>query len=178
MSPTTAFLIASLCFLRLPGGDSPQNADSAVTSTQAAQPPLHELRTRVFRYASFAKDHRADGLASYYSSSLDGLPTANGEIFRNRLLTAAHLTLPLGSWIEVRSRATGRAVRCRVNDRGPYARKFFLDLSQAAASAIGVDRAHDRYVTVRLIALPGEEPMEEISASRIALTEDQGASEQ
>ena len=47
----------------------------------------------------------------------------------------------------------------RVNDRGPYAKKFCLDLSQAAAHYLGVDKAYDRHVDIRIIALPGEEPL-------------------
>jgi rare lipoprotein A (peptidoglycan hydrolase) len=63
--------------------------------------------------------------------------------------------------VEVTSRATGRKLRLRVNDRGPYAKKFCLDLSQAAARFLGVDVAPDRHVDVRIIALPGEEPLPE-----------------
>ncbi|MFP5246357.1 MAG: septal ring lytic transglycosylase RlpA family protein, partial [Thermoanaerobaculia bacterium] len=105
--------------------------------------------------------HRVSGLASYYSSFFDGRKTANGEIYRNRKYSAAHLTLPLGTWVEVKSRATGRKLRLRVNDRGPYVKKFCLDLSQAAARYLGVDRAYDRHVEIRIIALPGEEPLPE-----------------
>lgn len=97
------------------------------------------------------------GLASYYSTSLDGTLTANGEIYRNRRISAAHLTVPLGSWVEVRSKATGKRIRLRVNDRGPYS-KFVIDLSQAAARSIGVDLAEDRTVNIRFLALPGETP--------------------
>jgi len=111
-----------------------------------------------FKYADFEASHRLSGLASYYSTFFDGRKTANGEIYRNRKFSAAHLTLPLGCWVEVTSRATGKKLRLRVNDRGPYAKKFMLDLSQAAAHFLGVDVAPDRYVDVRLIALPGEEP--------------------
>ena len=57
------------------------------------------------------------------------------------------------------ARATGKRLRMRVNDRGPYAKKFCLDLSQAAARYLGVDKAPDRYVDIRIIALPGEEPL-------------------
>jgi rare lipoprotein A len=119
------------------------------------------LVQRLLRYARIAAEHRVQGLASYYSSFFDGRRTANGEIFRNRKHTAAHLTLPLGTWIEVTARATGKKLRMRVNDRGPYAKKFCLDLSQAAARQLGVDRARDRYVDIRIIALPGEEPLPE-----------------
>lgn len=117
------------------------------------------LELRMLKYVAIAAKHRLCGLASYYSASLDGSLTANGERYRNKRLSAAHLTLPLGSWIEVTSRATGRKIRCRVNDRGPYVSKFMLDLSYAAAHSLGVDVAEDRHVDVRLIALPGEEPL-------------------
>jgi rare lipoprotein A len=113
---------------------------------------------RVFRYAAEARKHRMAGLASYYSTSLDGSLTANGETYRNRRISAAHLTLPLGSWVEVRSKATGKRIRLRVNDRGPYVTKFVIDLSQAAARSIGVDVAEDRTVNIRFLALPGEMP--------------------
>jgi rare lipoprotein A len=121
----------------------------------------HPLLQRVVRYTQLALKHRVEGLASYYSSIFDGRKTANGEVFRNGKYSAAHLTLPLGTWIEVKSRATGRKLRLRVNDRGPYAKKFCLDLSQAAAQYLGVDKARDRYVEFRIIALPGEEPLPE-----------------
>ena len=116
---------------------------------------------RVFKYGQLALKHRVEGLASYYSSFFDGRKTANGEIFRNGKYSAAHLTLPLGTWIEVKSRATGRKLRMRVNDRGPYVKKFCLDLSQAAARYLGVDKAYDRHVEIRIIGLPGEEPLPE-----------------
>lgn len=119
------------------------------------------LFQRILQYAQLSLKHRVSGLASYYSSFFDGRKTANGEIFRNQKFSAAHLTLPLGTWVEVKSRATGRKLRLRVNDRGPYAKKFCLDLSQAAARYLGVDRSADRYVDVRIIALPGEEPLPE-----------------
>lgn len=124
----------------------------------AYKPPFLE---RLLKYTQVAVKHRVEGLASYYSGFFDGRKTANGEIFRNGKYSAAHLTLPLGTWIEVTSRATGRKLRMRVNDRGPYVKKFCLDLSQAAARYLGVDRHPDRHVEIRIIALPGEEPLPE-----------------
>jgi rare lipoprotein A len=123
------------------------------------EPDLNPLKFRILKYASYALRHRLSGLASYYSTSLDGTLTANGERYHNKQMSAAHLTLPLGSWIEVTSRATGRKLRLRVNDRGPYVNKFAIDLSQAAARFLGVDVAEDRFVMIRVIGLPGEEPL-------------------
>lgn len=131
---------------------------SAAVPAQQDRDPLFQ---RMLKYAQVAVKHRVHGLASYYSSFFDGRKTANGEIFRNGKFSAAHLTLPLGTWVEVKARATGRKLRLRVNDRGPYAKKFCLDLSQAAAKFLGVDVARDRHVEVRIIALPGEEPLPE-----------------
>ena len=132
-----------------------------LTTTLTARPlnPFDPLKDRLLRYSEIAERHRMRGLASYYSAFFDGRKTANGEIFRNRRYSAAHLTLPLGTWVEVTSRATGKKLRLRVNDRGPYARKFFLDLSRAAAQYLGVDVAPDRHVEIRIIALPGEVPL-------------------
>jgi rare lipoprotein A len=129
--------------------------------SSAAQLDRGPFLQRVLRYAKLAVSHRVSGLASYYSSFFDGRKTANGEVYRNAKYSAAHLTLPLGTWIEVTSRATGRTLRMRVNDRGPYAKKFCLDLSYAAAHYLGVDRTADRHVDIRIIALPGEEPLPE-----------------
>ena len=117
--------------------------------------------TRFLAYSKVAVKHRLNGLASYYSGFFDGRKTANGEIFRNGKFSAAHLTLPLGCWVEVKARATGKKLRMRVNDRGPYVNKFAIDLSQAAARYLGVDIARDRHVEIRIIALPGEEPLPE-----------------
>jgi rare lipoprotein A (peptidoglycan hydrolase) len=124
-----------------------------------AQPDPDPFKLRILKYAAVAVKHRLSGLASYYSTSLDGTLTANGERYHNAKMSAAHLTLPLGSWVEVTARATGRKLRLRVNDRGPYANKFAIDLSQAAAKFLGVDVAEDRYVMIRIIALPGEDPL-------------------
>jgi rare lipoprotein A (peptidoglycan hydrolase) len=123
---------------------------------------------RTIRYMAVESSHKLTGLASYYSTSLNGTLTANGERYWNKRLSAAHLTLPLGCWVEVRSVATGKKICLRVNDRGPYVKKFVIDLSQAAARAIGVDVAEDRTVLVRIIAMPGEQPMLEEAVTAVA----------
>lgn len=159
--------IIALVLLALPGMAQVAICEgdySAAPETQQRANPDFEreaLRERLLRVVAVERKNRLTGLASYYSRSLDGTRTATGEIFRNRHHTAAHLTLPLGCWVEVKSRATGKRVRLRVNDRGPYVRKFVIDLSRAAAHALGVDVVKDRTVLIRVIALPGEEPLPE-----------------
>jgi rare lipoprotein A len=78
------------------------------------------------------------GRACIYSNNLHGSATATGERFNKNALTAAHLHLPLGSRVRVTSVETGKSVVVRINDRGPYAKKFILDMSPAAAQKIGL----------------------------------------
>jgi rare lipoprotein A (peptidoglycan hydrolase) len=77
-----------------------------------------------------------EGIASWYGPGFEGQTTANGDIFDPDRLTAASRDLPLGSWLYVEHE--GRGVVVYVNDRGPYIEGRVLDLSQAAAEAIGV----------------------------------------
>jgi rare lipoprotein A len=76
------------------------------------------------------------GTASWYGSYFDGKPTASGEAYDMHDLTAAHPTLPLGSYVRVTNLHNGRAVVVRVNDRGPIVQGRIIDLSYGAARAL------------------------------------------
>ncbi len=78
------------------------------------------------------------GIASWYGPGFDGKLTANGERFNRHGMTAAHRTLPFGSILDVTDLDTGRSVRVRVNDRGPYIQGRVLDLSYGAAKRLGM----------------------------------------
>ncbi len=77
------------------------------------------------------------GKASYYASKFHGRRTANGEVFSNKKMTAAHLKLPFGTLVKVTNLDNGRTVIVKVNDRGPHTKAFILDVSQAAAKELG-----------------------------------------
>jgi rare lipoprotein A len=79
----------------------------------------------------------AVGQASWYGRAHHGKLTASGEPYDMNALTAAHRTLPLGTWLLVENPRNGKTVRVRVNDRGPYVDGRVLDLSLAAARALG-----------------------------------------
>ena len=81
------------------------------------------------------------GQASWYGSHFQGSPTASGEPFDMHALTAAHRTLPLGSYARVKNLDNGRSVVVRINDRGPHARRRTIDLSYAAAREISMVQA-------------------------------------
>lgn len=85
--------------------------------------------------------YAATGHASYYASKFDGRKTANGEIFSNKKLTAAHLTLPFGTLVRVTNLKNNRSVVVRINDRGPYIKSRIIDLSRAAADSLDIIHA-------------------------------------
>jgi len=78
------------------------------------------------------------GRASYYGRGFAGRRTASGDIFHPEELTAAHRFLPLGTKVRVTNLHTGLSVLVTINDRGPYVRGRHIDLSVAAARAIGM----------------------------------------
>ncbi len=75
------------------------------------------------------------GIASVYS--YDGSKTASGQRANPRGMTAAHRTLPFGTMVRVTNKRNGKSVSVRINDRGPFIRGRVIDLTPAAASAIG-----------------------------------------
>jgi rare lipoprotein A len=75
------------------------------------------------------------GKASWYALTSK---TASGERMRPYALTAAHRTLPFGTMLKVSNKATGKSVTVRINDRGPFIKGRFLDLSKGAASRLGM----------------------------------------
>jgi rare lipoprotein A len=78
------------------------------------------------------------GRASWYGPGFHGKKTASGECFNTRALTAAHRSLPFGTKVLVTNERTGRSVVVRINDRGPFAHGRVIDLSKAAAQAVGI----------------------------------------
>ncbi len=77
------------------------------------------------------------GVASFYSNSFQGKKTSSGELFNQKKLTAAHNTLPLGTYIRVTNLKNGKSVVVKVNDRLHHRNKRLVDLSYAAAQKLG-----------------------------------------
>ena len=78
------------------------------------------------------------GLASWYGHPYHGRPAANGEIYDMEKLTAAHRTLPFGTWVRVVNLSNDKTVDVRITDRGPFVENRIIDLSHAAAEAIAL----------------------------------------
>ena len=89
------------------------------------------------------------GLASWYGKHWRGRKTASGMIFDERQLTAASLVLPLSTRARVTNLQNGRSVDVLVNDRGPYAGNRVMDLSERAATVLGMTQSGLAQVVIR-----------------------------
>ena len=92
---------------------------------------------RTYYPLSTARGYDKTGIASWYGRDFHGKRTANGERYDMHALSAAHKTLPLPSLVRVTNLENGRSVVVRVNDRGPFVKGRLIDLSWAAANALG-----------------------------------------
>src|SRR5262245_40602717 len=109
----------------------------------AAPAPVHPRNVR-------------EGVAARSAPAFHGTRTCSGERFDQYDFTAAHRTLPLGSWVVVTNKANGRSIQVYVNDRGRYIQGRVIDLSYAAARAIGM--LGPGTVPVRIVVLGTEPP--------------------
>ncbi|MGH7406595.1 MAG: septal ring lytic transglycosylase RlpA family protein [Candidatus Methylomirabilales bacterium] len=94
------------------------------------------------------------GLASWYGREHHGKRTASGERFDMDALTAAHRSLPFGTWVRVTHLATGQTVTVRINDRGPWVAGRVIDLSRRAAQTLGILGDGVARVRVELVRWP------------------------
>lgn len=95
------------------------------------------------------------GMASFYGGKHQGRKTATGERFNKNDFTAAHLKLPFGTVVHVTNLRNGMTVRVRINDRGPHVKGRIIDLSVAAARALGF---WDGVAKVRVEAFAMDQP--------------------
>jgi rare lipoprotein A len=139
-----AVLGAGACGEQAAPRDAGASADAAVLGPPAPPP---EQVVRVLR-----------GIAIWYGGRWHGRKTASGERFDRHAMTAAHRTLPLGTRVRVTNLVSGRQVILRINDRGPYGRdrRRVLDVSEAAASALGFLERGSTRVVIEVLA-PREE---------------------
>jgi rare lipoprotein A len=105
--------------------------------SEATAAPLSSVQSRpeVRKQVGKAKPYQI-GTASWYGDYFQGRATASGEPYNMYDLTAAHPTLPLGSWVRVTNLRNGRAVVVRINDRGPVVPGRIIDLSYSTARVL------------------------------------------
>jgi rare lipoprotein A len=120
--------------------------------SEATPAPVSSTQTKpeIRKQADKPKPYQI-GTASWYGEYFDGKPTASGEPYDMYDMTAAHLTLPLGSLVRVTNLRNGRAIVVRVNDRGPIVPGRIIDLSYGAAAALGYDKRGLQRVRLDLV---------------------------
>jgi len=96
------------------------------------------------------------GIASFYSNSFQGKKTSSGEIFSQKKMTAAHNTLPLGTYVRVTNLRNKRTVIVKINDRLHHRNKRLIDLSRTAAERLGFIKSGTTRVKVEVL---GKKPV-------------------
>src|SRR5947207_7081222 len=133
-----------------PRGVSPSESQTDKSSTD--KPPTHTFPREIPPIAKVPSPPETEqappaisqptmmetGLASWYGPKFHGKLTASGEVFNQEKFTAAHQTLPWGSRVKVINLANGKSVDVRINDRGPFGKGRIIDVSRAAARALGM----------------------------------------
>jgi len=109
------------------------------------------------------------GFASWYGYPFHGRVAADGSVYDMEQITAAHKTLPLGSWVRVTNLKNGKVIDVRITDRGPFIDGRVIDLSRAAARAIDV--LDPGTAPVRVEVLQGALPFETPSVASILISE-------
>ncbi len=116
----------------------PDAVPRAEPFSRYGNPPSYEVFGVTYHTLSDNKDFVQKGIASWYGRKFHGRRTSSGEPFDMYSMTAAHRTLPIPSYVEVRHLKTGRRIVVRVNDRGPFHDGRIIDLSYAAAVRLGI----------------------------------------
>lgn len=155
------FFLAASCFASVlvacGGRNEGFKPPVTATSTQADAPSTNSGDLAFAKDAKNTDHARPDqvGNATWYGGAFAGKKTANGERFDPNLYTAAHRKLPFGTWVEVRRVETGRVVRVRINDRGPWGHDDrIIDLSRKAAEDLDIVRAGVARVEIRVVSGP------------------------
>lgn len=186
MSRISVITITMLLFL-LSGcgkshvGYSPSSRDgppstSSYPSSQPARLPSgnggyvktgkpYQIAGRWYYPLPSAAGYNKTGTASWYGTKFHGKKTANGERYDMNAMSAAHKTLPLPTMVRVTNLNNGRSVVVRVNDRGPFVKNRIIDLSYAAARALGYDS--EGTAPVRIEALGNNSMMASNSAPAV-----------
>jgi rare lipoprotein A len=145
--------LAIACLIVGLGAAQGPNISEATAAPVSSVQATSEIRQQVNK----TKPYQI-GTASWYGQIFHGKPTASGEPYDMYDMTAAHLTLPMGSYVKVTNLRNGRAVVVRVNDRGPIVPGRIIDLSYGAAQALQFKHRGLQRVRLDLVASDSRQP--------------------
>ncbi|MGI4982086.1 MAG: septal ring lytic transglycosylase RlpA family protein [Janthinobacterium lividum] len=157
---STAALLAAGAQQSLPGRADALDANAQ--NDTADEAPSAAVSDK----APDVSDFRQQGSASWYGNGFHGRKTASGERYDMHEMTAAHRFLPLFSYVRVTNALNHRSVVVKINDRGPFHSRRILDLSYAAAQALGM--GHRGTEQVSIIGLSANEARAELSGTMLA----------
>jgi rare lipoprotein A len=138
-------LTIGLLIVGLGAAQGPNNSEASSAQTRAVQ-----AKTEVRKQTSKNQPYQI-GTASWYGEYFVGKPTASGEDFDMYDMTAAHPTLPLGSYVRVTNLRNGRVVVVKINDRGPVVPGRIIDLSFGAAQVLQFEQRGLQRVRLDLV---------------------------
>jgi rare lipoprotein A len=138
-------LMIAFLIVGLGAAQGPNNSEASSAQTRAVQ-AKPEFRNQTGKNQPYQV-----GTASWYGEYFVGKPTASGEDFDMYDMTAAHPTLPLGSYVRVTNLRNGRAVVVKVNDRGPVVPGRIIDLSYGAAQVLQFEQRGVQRVRLDLV---------------------------
>jgi rare lipoprotein A len=136
----------------------PTTPPTATAPTTATVTPAPNPTSPTFDDTNGPPISTETGLASWYGPNYNRRAAADGTVYDQDGMTAAHRTLPMGSTVRVTNLTTGQQVYVRITDRGPFAPGRILDLSVGAAKAVGVYRAGVARVRVEAFAHTSADP--------------------
>ncbi len=116
----------------------PDAIPQAEFKSRLGNPETYVIDGVTYRVLDTSAGYREEGLASWYGGYFHGRPTSSGDIYDMYLMTAAHRSLPLPTYVRVTHLGNGRSVVLRVNDRGPFIDDRIIDLSFTAATKLGM----------------------------------------
>jgi rare lipoprotein A len=170
MMRRTAHALCVLAGLALAGCSETQLVidQSKTVGEEPAGAPTYKIGSPyqvagVWYYPKVDYAYDESGIASWYGPGFDGKATANGEIYDENALTAAHKTLPLPTVVRVTNLENGRAIELRINDRGPFVHGRIIDVSRRAAQLLGFETMGTARVRVQVL-----EEESRMLASRLA----------
>jgi rare lipoprotein A (peptidoglycan hydrolase) len=148
-SHITHGLMTVLLIIGLGAAQGPNNSEARSAPSSSSAQVKAETQKPAVKNTPFQV-----GVASWYGEDFDGKPTASGEDYDMYDLTAAHPTLPLGSYVRVTNLRNGRAVVVKVNDRGPVVPGRIIDLSYGAAEVLQFQQRGLQKVRLDLVRQP------------------------
>src|SRR5580698_2407115 len=150
-------LVSILAVVSLGAASGPKGSGSKDTQVtlpaQAASATKAEVAVKPKPHSPYQV-----GTASWYGEYFEGRATASGEPFHMYDLTAAHPSLPLGTWVRVTNLSNGRRISVRINDRGPIIPGRIIDLSYSAAQALAFQQKGLQQVRLDLVPAQDAQP--------------------